>query len=125
MSTGPDGWYMAKEKGDLGLYVMGKPLSPMGEAVEGLRPSEWVFLKTDDPATFAPSARGVLAPVNNANAFFRRVDEEAENRVSSEIFQTGKALNREIPLTLYQTSKGQTLLAKGGRGLVGYHRESA
>jgi hypothetical protein len=116
MSAGPDGWMMAKERD--GLYVLGKPLAPVGEPVEGAAPAEWVFLKTDDPAVFAPSARGVLAPVNNANAFFRRVDEEAESRVSSEIFQTGKAINREVPLTLYQTSKGQALLAKGGRGLA-------
>jgi hypothetical protein len=67
---------------------------------------------------FALGARRSQAPVTNANAFFRRVDEEAENRVTSEVFQAARGLNRDVPLTLYETSKGQALLAKGGRGLA-------
>ena len=108
-----DGWWIARERGRSGMYVLGKQL-PGGTA--GGTAGEWFFTKTDVPGFFAPRASGLARTTDAANGFWRRADEVAEAAVKSEVFQAVKELDRNLPLTLFEGGPGKSLLAKGGRG---------
>lgn len=100
-----DGWHLARESGEDGMFVLTKKVKGSAEPAPG---DEWVVLRTDNPGAFDPKA-AALQKRMLASGYFPVAEETA--KIGSGIWDSGVEFQSLLRKNVGQTQLGKAVSA--------------